>query len=426
MLKKSLWTLAACGSLLTIGLPGYIATRPGDIAGQNDTDLAISDPLADPSDNGIKYLYQAAAAIVWTSDDDALHAATLQAGARDHRESIQSLIEANGDALRKLELALAAPYFGLPEAPASDQEHTPEIPLETNHLVQLLELQSELASLEQEWEAAFSAAIEILRLARMVEGAERAVLTTTMMSVGYRADALRRLRRMTQEAPIDTARARRWIEALSVYPSDPNAWKRMWSAEYQQWKKLLTWITKRAETEHYDDAESGEELTLAPDEIVELNRQSKETLRVFADLTRAYQRASEGDCTDLDALNETPTDRPEANHERDSEEILFKVNAPDYREFFLARCAQDTALSATQTMIALKAYRDQNGYLPEVLDEVVPQFLAAIPRDAFDGNPIRYSRSRRLIYSVGSDGVEWSESGAEPGAYKQPTFVIEF
>ena len=33
-------------------------------------------PLADPSENGIKYLYQAAAAIVWTSDDEALHAAT--------------------------------------------------------------------------------------------------------------------------------------------------------------------------------------------------------------------------------------------------------------------------------------------------------------------------------------------------------------
>ena len=37
------------------------------------------------------------------------------------------------------------------------------------------------------------------------------------------------------------------------------------------------------------------------------------------------------------------------------------------------------------------------------LDELVPDFIAEVPLDYFDGNPIRYSQNRHLIYSVGSD-----------------------
>ena len=47
--------------------------------------------------------------------------------------------------------------------------------------------------------------------------------------------------------------------------------------------------------------------------------------------------------------------------------------------------------------------RKRPGNLPETLQALVPDYLPAVPRDPFDGQPFRYSTERRIIYSVGED-----------------------
>lgn len=43
------------------------------------------------------------------------------------------------------------------------------------------------------------------------------------------------------------------------------------------------------------------------------------------------------------------------------------------------------------------------GELPATLDALVSDYLPAVPRDFFDGQPIRHSREFRAVWSVGSD-----------------------
>jgi hypothetical protein len=60
----------------------------------------------------------------------------------------------------------------------------------------------------------------------------------------------------------------------------------------------------------------------------------------------------------------------------------------------------------TATACALQRYRLQHGAWPERLEQLTPQFLPGIPRDNFDGNPLRYRRNADgtfLLYSVGED-----------------------
>lgn len=68
------------------------------------------------------------------------------------------------------------------------------------------------------------------------------------------------------------------------------------------------------------------------------------------------------------------------------------------------RLARARVLNA---MVALAAKRHQlaHGSLPESLEKMVPEFLEAVPRDLFDGEPLRYRRTEHgaLIYSVGKD-----------------------
>ena len=61
------------------------------------------------------------------------------------------------------------------------------------------------------------------------------------------------------------------------------------------------------------------------------------------------------------------------------------------------------SLRATETILALKAYKLEKGKSPSNLSDLVPTYLSQMPIDPFDGKPLRYSREKMLIYCVGKD-----------------------
>jgi hypothetical protein len=83
-------------------------------------------------------------------------------------------------------------------------------------------------------------------------------------------------------------------------------------------------------------------------------------------------------------------------------------------------------VESTRALAALRAYRDAEGALPETLAALVPEYLARIPTDDFDGKALRYSREQRRLWSVGDDGVD---AGGAPGLRSElaePTLAIDF
>jgi hypothetical protein len=65
-------------------------------------------------------------------------------------------------------------------------------------------------------------------------------------------------------------------------------------------------------------------------------------------------------------------------------------------------------LAAARAAIAVERYQVVHGALPPVLDDCVPNFLASLPEDLYDGTPIRYSRQENgyIVYSIGEDLVD--------------------
>jgi hypothetical protein len=80
-------------------------------------------------------------------------------------------------------------------------------------------------------------------------------------------------------------------------------------------------------------------------------------------------------------------------------------------------CAQ-ASVDLARVAIALERYRLAHGDFPESLDVLAPQFIAKLPHDVINGQPLHYRRTsdgQFLLYSVG-----WNETddGGEVGRIK--------
>jgi hypothetical protein len=70
------------------------------------------------------------------------------------------------------------------------------------------------------------------------------------------------------------------------------------------------------------------------------------------------------------------------------------------------------------TAIALKRYQLKHGKYPVTLDSLMPKFLASIPLDPVDGEPLRYRLNADgtfLLYSIGENG---KDDGGDPSLQK--------
>jgi len=105
--------------------------------------------------------------------------------------------------------------------------------------------------------------------------------------------------------------------------------------------------------------------------------------------------------------------------------VLYQIGTPNYDRFVARKCGENVRAAATTAILALLAYQDEHGDLPQRLEQLVPDQLDHLPIDDFDGAPLRYSRERRELWSVGTDLRD--EGGSDQGVtpdMKQPTFFI--
>jgi hypothetical protein len=97
----------------------------------------------------------------------------------------------------------------------------------------------------------------------------------------------------------------------------------------------------------------------------------------------------------------------------------------------------DMWLDATRIQLAITAYRDDHaGVWPNALKDLVPAYLEQVPDDPFSArpHPLRYSVEKKLVYSVGPDGVDGGGMGLKdfldrgynyPWKFADPSFLLD-
>ena len=84
-------------------------------------------------------------------------------------------------------------------------------------------------------------------------------------------------------------------------------------------------------------------------------------------------------------------------------EILVRLIMPAVTAVFDRKAREEVHVHCVSLVLAMTAHEKQEGSLPASLDELVPAYLDLVPRDGYDGKPLRYSRERRIVYSAGQD-----------------------
>ena len=84
--------------------------------------------------------------------------------------------------------------------------------------------------------------------------------------------------------------------------------------------------------------------------------------------------------------------------------IFAALLFPAVNKAVIRSARMQTYVDATRVACALERFRLANGQIPEKLDALVPRFLAAIPNDVMDGQPLRFHPTPDggyVLYSIG-------------------------
>lgn len=104
---------------------------------------------------------------------------------------------------------------------------------------------------------------------------------------------------------------------------------------------------------------------------------------------------------------------------------LYDTTITSQQGLLTIKYSEEFSIMGTQLLMALKAFSLDKGRLPDNLNELVPAYLASVPNDPFDGESIRYSKEKKIIYSVGKDLIDTGGSeGEDWQTMPDPTFKI--
>ena len=90
--------------------------------------------------------------------------------------------------------------------------------------------------------------------------------------------------------------------------------------------------------------------------------------------------------------------------------LMGALLIPSGQQFFIATDREAARDAVLLTVLALELFSREHGHYPEKLDELIPDFLPAVPEDTHTPTktPLRYRRDAdgALIYSIGDNGTD--------------------
>jgi len=365
--------------------------------------------------------------IYWPSEKLELIEGILEREAWDE-SFVEELLERNKEVFDDFEKALKRPHYQDPiyRDPAEINVLTPITSLGVFRDIARLNIIKSYYLLDQGKEKeALDQVIKVIKFGELLNNSPRPDHLILMSGFSIKEEGLQALREIIPSLNLSSEVLESYIDELEQFKRNKEMMIRLVKMDY-----MISINTKSdfIDVQYVDSSKksdvSGFEITSSWDEnllsqlsyIYKPNR----TQEMFAEHYRFYiDKIKRDDCSEKSSPN------IEFSFPNSKIQMLFTENiiGKELCGIMLAtfstnlRCFDDFSIMGTQNLMAMKAYKTDNGKLPPSLENLVPEYLSKIPTDPFSGDPMKYSAEKKIIYSTGKEFEELGRSG---------TFEIKF
>lgn len=381
--------------LILLGVFIVYKVRSRDAPPPDDQDLAVVFSDVPDEENALTYFKRAASILL--ADDKETELFTEQLSTKRYDpEFSREFIEKRDEGFQVFKQGLERTRFEVPKLDFDPLRLNPihrELRSQWRSIARV-ESTRALHSFKQGREKeALEIATDIIRFGQMIENC-REPLTTYLVGEAVMLIGLSRFSQIITETELRPEELKPYVQRLEQFQGNEEGLINTFKVEYHVYCDLIDFSTQRRSP--YRKARVG--YTFKPNE----------TKRLFAKTCRALienvpRHLSEMSRIETQVRGALPVRIRYYVQPNFAGRIMVELTIPASELMLLRKCKENVLISATQLLVALKCYKLDYGQLPETLDELVPEFIDRMPIDDFDGKPLRYSKEKKIIYSVGSD-----------------------
>lgn len=417
-MRRLLLAITPLLALPLLGLPAWIALHRSDLPAVDDADMRLQPRDVAPEDDAFHWFGAAGDAVSWSDDTDVFALLrALRNGEETEVGSVAELARENTEAFRLLERGLSAPDIRIPAFSLDPGAYdTVGVLLPLQALVRIAADEALLAARRGPTSESIERALLGMRIGRKLGSAREIQMLELMVAATAQRTSLGAMVDLAARGHLGREDLAFLARRLGELRWDEKAWERAWAAEYRFVERSLSEVfdaPQPGDAGNQEQSLPGRMAGWLPDDYrFHRNR----TLSLLADEYRILQANSHRDCalsepaaTEMTLLDAKPTlglalrNLLTPNY---AGRVAVRAGVPNLWRFDTRRCHLETQIALVQGLLATAAYHSEQGRLPDRLDDLVPTYLDAVPRDRFDGQPLRWSPESGVLYSIGADLID--------------------
>ncbi len=417
---RPIWMTAGVVATGIAGIIAFFSMAGQDIPPPDLSDLEPERLVIAPDENGYTYLIAATNSLHWQIGEE--QAWIFFDESPEDRTSIHDLLDRNSEAFALIQKAIDCGRYQAPEI-RDFNALLPHIQPSLT-MAKLLALKSKLAIEERRYDDAAGCCIMLLQFGTLLQTRPESLISYLVggaaLDIGTGVAG-----RLVREADAPDDVLVRIGEALAALPPMGPGFAQAIRAEFVMATLLFDQYRSRLRLGHLNDifitdaSMRGFESIPVPRYFFHPNA----TLLMFADGYRGLIAHASSTYADMS--------RDEARHASQltiaSDSFLVQPNFMGRainQVLFMSgdattarRCLIETRLAAVQLIGSINRFERRTGNYPETLDALVPEYLEAVPRDPFDGQPFRYNPARGVVYSVGKNLEDGGGQADDPDVF---------
>lgn len=417
-----------------LSLPRFLNLFSKDIAPINDSDLQLQKVSVADSDNAYFDLTKLGG-VIYEPKDKSQVILDMIAGKTWDSQLVEEIVSKNSQAFVYFTEAARKPKYQNPES-ADPVNITPAMILPSmgswRQMARLSVIRALYLAKQGKDKEALDEALNSVNIGQKIQESQ-GTLIEYLLAIAMKGVGLETMQKIIPSSKLTSAELKQYAQGLDKFYKNESGLITSFKREYRFSVSAIDLVAS-GDTEALKlvvGEEKSQNLEIAKKIKGNYYFQPNKTKSLFAEYARANIKSANQSCGEIKATEIkplAPTNPAKLYIEENAiGKILYDIIAVSSTGVSTKKCQEDLLVGATQTMIAIKAFKNDTDNFPASLNELVPNYLISVPQDPFDGKSLKYSAINKVLYSVGED---MQDSGGSTGGdwrkMADPTFVLNF